>query len=72
MKTISVMGIVLLTAVILIAEWRSNKQEEARKVSAGVTIFASLLAIVLLYYPSLPGPTQFVKLIFGKVDKIIK
>ncbi|WP_267879787.1 hypothetical protein [Paenibacillus massiliensis] len=37
-----------------------------------VTLGTAILAIVLLYQPNLPGPTQWVKLLFGKIDKIMK
>lgn len=51
---------------------RAKKEKRARIVSAGITAVAAVLGIILLFQPRLPGPTQFVKLIFGSVDKFIK
>lgn len=72
MKLASVLGIVMLAAAIIYGEWQSSKQKRARVVVAGITIIAAALGLLLLFQPRLPGPSQFVKLLFGHVDKFMK
>ena len=72
MKFVSVLGIFLLTAAMVYDEWRSSAQKKARIVAGGITLLSAMLALSLLFLPSLPGPTQWIKLLFGKIDKIMK
>ncbi|MDQ0171557.1 hypothetical protein [Paenibacillus tundrae] len=72
MKFVSVVGICLLTAAMVYGEWRSRAQKKARIVAGGITLLSAMLALTLLFLPNLPGPTQWIKLLFGKVDKFMK
>ncbi|WP_315792584.1 hypothetical protein [Paenibacillus sp. BIC5C1] len=72
MRLASVLGIMLLASGIIYGEWLSTKQKRARVPVAGITVAAVFLAIVILFLPNVPGPTQVIKLIFGKVDKLMK
>ncbi|MBY0115336.1 hypothetical protein [Paenibacillus xylanexedens] len=72
MKLGSILGILMLATAIVYGEWKSSKEKRARIVSAGITAVGAVLGIILLFQPRLPGPTQFVKLIFGSVDKFLK
>ncbi|MNE69129.1 hypothetical protein D3C76_170310 [compost metagenome] len=72
MKSMSVLGILLLVAAIIYGEWHSSKRKRGKVVAAGITLAASVLALLLLFQPGLPGPTQLVKLLFGKMDKLMK
>jgi ABC-type enterobactin transport system permease subunit len=72
MKLGSILGILLLATAIVYGEWRSCKEKRARIVTAGITVVAAVIGIILLFQPRLPGPTQIVKLVFGSVDKFMK
>ncbi|MNW43106.1 hypothetical protein D3C74_202950 [compost metagenome] len=72
MKSVSVLGIFLLVAAIIYGEWHSSKRKRAKVVAAGIMLAASVLALLLLFQPGLPGPSQLVKLLFGKMDKLMK
>ncbi|WP_270169375.1 hypothetical protein [Paenibacillus sp. SYP-B4298] len=69
MKSASVIGILLLTAAILFVELRSASRKQERVVAASITVVASLLALALVFNPQLPGPSQFVALLFGWLDQ---
>lgn len=72
MKSASMVGIVLLAAAIVYGEWKNTPQRRERWVVAGITAGAVILSVVLLLLPDMPGPSQFVKLLFGQVDQYMK
>ncbi|CAM4386814.1 hypothetical protein [Paenibacillus xylanexedens] len=72
MKLGSILGILMLATAIVYGEWKSSKEKRARIVTAGITAVAAVIGIILLFQARLPGPTQFVKLVFGSVDKFMK
>ncbi|MEN1990103.1 hypothetical protein [Paenibacillus hubeiensis] len=72
MKSASMVGIVLLAAAIVYGEWKNTPQRQERWVVAGIMAGAVILSIVLLLLPGIPGPSQFVKLVFGQVDQYMK
>lgn len=72
MKLGSIMGILMLATAIIYGEWRSSKEKRARILIVAITAIAAVIGIILLFQPRLPGPTQFVKLVFGSVDKVMK
>lgn len=72
MKSASMVGIVLLAAAIVYGEWKSTQQRREKWVVAGITAGAVILSIVLLLLPGIPGPSQFVKFVFGQVDQYMK
>lgn len=72
MKLLSALAILLITIAMLYFEGQQAKQKKEKGVAAGITIAASILALTLLFMPTLPGPTQLVNLLFGSMDKILK
>ncbi|WP_433753552.1 hypothetical protein [Paenibacillus amylolyticus] len=72
MKLGSILGILMVAAAIMYGEWKSSKEKRARIVSAGITVVAAVIGIILLFQPRLPGPTQVMKLVFGSVDQLVK
>lgn len=72
MKSASMVGIVLLAAAIVCVEWKNTPQQRERRVVAGITAGAVILSIVLLLLPGIPGPSEFVKFVFGQVDQYMK
>ncbi|WP_340023533.1 hypothetical protein MHI24_00175 [Paenibacillus sp. FSL K6-1096] len=72
MKIAMILGILLLSAAIIIIEFRDTKSKKARRAAAGITLMTAGLTILLFIHPGLPGPTELVKLLFGKIDLIMK
>lgn len=72
MKFLSTIGILVLAVAIILGEWRGSKSKKMRVAMTGITLTATLLALLLLIYPGLPGPTQMIKLLFGRLDKIME
>ncbi|ETT56164.1 hypothetical protein C162_01937 [Paenibacillus sp. FSL R7-269] len=72
MKLVMILGILLLSASIIVFEFRGSKDKKTRKVIAGITLATAGLTILLLLQPGLPGPTELVKLLFGRIDLIMK
>ncbi|MHA7964308.1 hypothetical protein ACX93W_09185 [Paenibacillus sp. CAU 1782] len=72
MKILSTMGILLLTLSIIFGEWRGSRVKKVRAITTGITLATAVLALLLLFQPSLPGPSQVVKLLFGKLDKMMQ
>ncbi len=72
MKILSTLGILILTVIIIWGEWRGSKSKKMRAITTGITLVSAALALTLLIYPNLPGPTQLIKLLFGKLDKMMK
>lgn len=72
MKMAMILSILLLSCGIIIFEFRGSKDKKARKVIAGITFAAAGLTILLFFQPGLPGPTELVKLLFGRIDLIMK
>ncbi|QLG38734.1 MULTISPECIES: hypothetical protein [unclassified Paenibacillus] len=72
MKLASVLGILILAATIIYVEWNYSKEKRAKWLSAGFTSVSALIGIVLLFDSNLPGPSDVVKLLFGRVDQMMK
>ncbi|MGP7818018.1 hypothetical protein [Niallia sp. 01092] len=74
MKWMSVIGIICVLAIMIAYEWpRINKTEKKEKWAFLVlTMSSGILAIVLLFFPTLPGPSQWVHTMFKPLSKILK
>ncbi len=71
MRFFYTIGILAITISIILGEWRGSSKK-VRAITTGITLAATLLALLLLIHPGLPGPTQMTKLLFGKLDKMMK
>lgn len=71
MKVAYTLAIILATVGIGYAEWRAGKEKKVQIVSLGLLLLAASLAIALVFFPDLPGPTQLILLLFGWLDKYI-
>lgn len=71
MKVAAILGILLISAAILLVELRKCKQKKFKMVVTGITLFSAALSIALLFNPHLPGPTQLMSVFFGKFDKML-
>lgn len=71
MKIAYAISILLLSGGIGYGEWRASKEKKAQMVAVGMMSIAAILAIALIFFPDLPGPTQLVLLLFGWLDKYL-
>ncbi|WP_342555934.1 hypothetical protein [Paenibacillus sp. FSL R7-0652] len=72
MKIASMLGILMLAAAIIYVEWKQYREKKTRIILAGITAASAVIGILLLIDPSLPGPSELIKLLFGSVDKVMK
>lgn len=71
MKIAYTLAIILAAVGIGYGEWRASKEKKAQLAAAGIISVAAILAIALIFFPDLPGPTQLVLWLFGWLDKYI-
>ncbi|MDM5188214.1 hypothetical protein QUF99_13075 [Bacillus sp. DX4.1] len=74
MKWITVAGITICVILITLYEWPKMDRNQKREKVAFVTLTAMgwLLAILLLFFPDMPGPTQMISYIFKPLSKILE
>jgi hypothetical protein len=73
MKWVSVMGITLIVLVIFLLEWLKIKHLRKEKAAfSAFMILGYLLAVALVFYPDLPGPTQMFEMIYKPFAKILE
>lgn len=65
----AVIGIVLVSIFIVWWEFRSLTDRKTRALVLVLTLATCVLAVLLLLYPDLPGPTEFVNYLLGYLDK---
>lgn len=74
MKWITVIGITVCVVLIFLYEWpkmdRNQKKEKAAFVI--LTTMGWLLAILLLFFPDMPGPTQMIDMLFKPLSKMLE
>ncbi|MFE0299106.1 hypothetical protein [Priestia megaterium] len=74
MKWITVIGITVCVVLIFLYEWpkmdRNQKKEKAAFVI--LTTMGWLLAILLLFFPDMPGPTQMIDMLFKPLGKTLE
>ncbi|WHY73543.1 hypothetical protein [Fictibacillus enclensis] len=73
MKWISVIGITIVVAILAFYEWPKMKKDCQKEKMAFITIttIGWLLAIVLLFFPDLPGPTHLIVKIFKPLGQVL-
>jgi multisubunit Na+/H+ antiporter MnhB subunit len=64
----------LAMALIILYVWpRLNQEQEREKVSfIALTIMGWLMAILLVFYPEMPGPTQMIDTIYRPLGRILE
>lgn len=74
MKLGFALGITITVALIAMFEWRKIDQKLSKEKIAFValTLLGWLLAILLVFYPDMPGPTQLVETIFKPFSKLLE
>ncbi|NGQ95754.1 hypothetical protein G3578_11370 [Brevibacillus sp. SYP-B805] len=66
MKWAAIMGVTALFVFMTMYEWPKMKGQMRREKTAfaALTILAWALSILLICYPDMPGPTQWINAIF--------
>ncbi|WP_445487806.1 hypothetical protein [Niallia sp. 03133] len=74
MKWVSIIGIIGLLSLIFLYEWPKIEKTEKKERWTFIVLTASsgMLAIILLLYPTIPGPSQFVYALFKPLSGILK
>lgn len=71
MNTASVIGVTLIVALMTLYEWPkiSRNQKKEKAVFASIALSGWLLAVILIFFPEIPGPTHFIEMIFKSQSK---
>lgn len=75
MKFGAVLGITLIVALMALYEWslmKSKKQKKEKAVFVTLAAMGWLLAILIVFFPDMPGPTQLVEMIYKPLGKILE
>jgi multisubunit Na+/H+ antiporter MnhB subunit len=74
MKAVFILGTLVLVALIFLYEWpRINRTQKKEKVVFVVLLsLGTILAIVLIWNPDLPGPTQMVDYIYKPLGRMME
>ena len=74
MKYGSVIGITVIVILITLFEWPKMKKEQKKEKWAFVSLTMAgwILAILLVFFPDMPGPTQLVETIFKPFSKLLE
>ncbi|WP_138756124.1 hypothetical protein [Paenibacillus sinopodophylli] len=63
------LGTILATITIVWWEVRLLTHKKEKNAVISISLGACLLAMLLLFLPEIPGPTEFVVLLLGFLDK---
>lgn len=74
MKLAGIFGITLLAGLIGLYEWpkMNQKQKKEKWVFAGFTLLSWGLAVLLVFFPDLPGPTQLIEYLFQPLGWLLE
>ncbi|MGM7721588.1 hypothetical protein [Metabacillus sp. Hm71] len=74
MNLASVFGITVVAILITLYEWpKMNKNQKKEKCAfVSLTISGWLLAVLLVYFPDMPGPTDLIDMIFKPFGKLLQ
>jgi multisubunit Na+/H+ antiporter MnhB subunit len=73
MKWGAVIGITFIVILVTLYEWpKMNKGQKKEKLAYATLMMSGwLLAVLLIFVPDIPGPTQLVDVIFKPLGKIL-
>ncbi len=74
MKWGAVFGIMVIIMIIILFEWpKINQVQKKEKVAfMALNAIGCLLAILLIFYPDMPGPAQLVEAIYKPLGKFLE
>lgn len=72
MKWVAVLGITLGVAAITQWEWSKLRHLRKEKLAFAVLVMMGyILAVLLVYFPELPGPTQVLSAFLKPIEKMM-
>jgi multisubunit Na+/H+ antiporter MnhB subunit len=74
MKWAAILGITVVLVFMTIYEWPKMKvQMKREKIAFAVlTMLGGVLAFLLVFYPEMPGPTQWIAAIYKPLGKFLE
>ncbi|MBM4761099.1 hypothetical protein [Bacillus sp. B15-48] len=74
MKFASVIGITMIAILMTLYEWPkiSKNQKKEKRAFVALTIAGWMLAVLLVYFPDMPGPTQLIQTVFKPLSKFLE
>lgn len=75
MKWGALLGITFIISCVVFFQWpllTKKYQKRERTAFIIISILGWLLAMMLLYFPNTPGPTQFVDMLFRPLGKLLE
>ncbi|MGF9887448.1 hypothetical protein ABEX78_02225 [Priestia megaterium] len=74
MKWITVIGITVCVFLIVLYEWPKMERNQKKERAAFVVLTAMgwMLAILLLFFPDMPGPTQMIEKLFKPLGQMLE
>ncbi|TCP29213.1 hypothetical protein EV207_11112 [Scopulibacillus darangshiensis] len=70
----SILGITFVVALIILYEWPKLKQGSKKEKATVVVLTGAgwLLAVLLVFFPEMPGPTDVIKAIFQPLGRYME
>lgn len=73
MKILYLFGIAVAGLLMFLYEWPKLQHKKKEKAAfTTLTLIGCMLAVLLLYYPELPGPTQLVDAVYKPLGKLLE
>lgn len=74
MKSAALFGITIVVILISLYEWPKIKKNQNKEKWSFVTLTMAgwLLAVLLIIFPEMPGPTQWIDIIFKPLGKLLE
>jgi len=75
MKILFVIGVTIVIGAMFLIDWSSMNRKNQKKEKLTFVVLSFLgwsLAVFLIYFPEMPGPTQFIDWIFSPLGRILE
>jgi multisubunit Na+/H+ antiporter MnhB subunit len=74
MKWVEVSGYVVVLVLMVLYDWPKMTQQMRReKIAYGfLIVFGAILAVLLVFYPEMPGPTKLVDAVYKPLVSVIE
>jgi multisubunit Na+/H+ antiporter MnhB subunit len=73
-KWATVLGVTTILFFITLFEWPKMKAQMKREkiAFAALTVLGEVLAVLLVFYPEMPGPTQWIAAVYKPLGKFLE
>jgi multisubunit Na+/H+ antiporter MnhB subunit len=74
MKFAAITGITILVILIVLYEWPKMKPKQKKEKAAFLTVTGMgwILAVILVFNPDIPGPTQMIDALYRPLGKMLE